>query len=101
MRKGLVERVEWDTCVPARLTLNNVVIEAAVRFRWIISVQCVFRRHFDIPPRGHVHDRKCVLMRMDAFRATGNDSEERKGPPKAVRTPENVERDRVAIQTGI
>ncbi|GFU58400.1 DUF4817 domain-containing protein [Trichonephila clavipes] len=64
----------------------------------VIEVQRTFRRHFDIPPRGRVPDQKCVLMSMDAFRATGNVSKERKGPPKTVRTPENVER--VSTQTG-
>ncbi|GFV22740.1 uncharacterized protein TNCV_1489971 [Trichonephila clavipes] len=55
------------------------------------SVQRAFRCNF-IPSRGHVPDQKCVLMRNDAFRATGNVSKERKGPPETVRTPENVER---------
>ncbi|GFX84548.1 hypothetical protein TNCV_560631 [Trichonephila clavipes] len=30
-----------------------------------------------------------------------NASKERKGPPKTVRTPENVEQDYVSIQTGM
>ncbi|GFS73898.1 transposable element Tcb2 transposase [Trichonephila clavipes] len=59
-----------------------------------------FRRHFDIPPRSRVPYRKCVLMWMDAFRATGNVPKEIKGPLKTVRTFENVERVRVSIQTG-
>ncbi|GFU75490.1 hypothetical protein TNCV_2862061 [Trichonephila clavipes] len=37
---------------------------------------------------------------MGAFRATGNVFKERKGLPKIVRTPENVERVRVSIRTG-
>ncbi|GFU71963.1 hypothetical protein TNCV_2999461 [Trichonephila clavipes] len=37
---------------------------------------------------------------MDAFRATGNVSKERKGHLKTVRTSENVEQVRVLIQTG-
>ncbi|GFY02907.1 hypothetical protein TNCV_3507871 [Trichonephila clavipes] len=39
--------------------------------RSVVAVQRAFRRHFDIPPRGHVPDRKCDLMEDDAFRAMG------------------------------
>ncbi|GFW40787.1 hypothetical protein TNCV_4368351 [Trichonephila clavipes] len=60
-----------------------------------------FRRHFDISQRDHVPDRKCVLMWNDASRASNNVSIERKGPPKTVRTPENVERLRVSIEPGM
>ncbi|GFV66368.1 elongation factor P [Trichonephila clavipes] len=56
--------------------------------RSVIAVQRAFRRHFDIPPRNHVPNRKCVLMWNDAFRATGNVYKERKGPPKTE--PENT-----------
>ncbi|GFU79142.1 DUF4817 domain-containing protein [Trichonephila clavipes] len=38
----------------------------------VIAVQREFICHFDIPPRGHVPDRKCVSMWNDAFRATEN-----------------------------
>ncbi|GFW88003.1 hypothetical protein TNCV_216751 [Trichonephila clavipes] len=44
---------------------------------------------------------KCVLMGNGAFRATGNVSKERKGPPKTVGAPEKVKRVPVSIQTGI
>ncbi|GFX91541.1 hypothetical protein TNCV_3681271 [Trichonephila clavipes] len=37
-----------------------------------------------------VPDRKCVLMWLEAFRATRNGPKDRKGPPKTVRTSENV-----------
>ncbi|GFT63963.1 adenylate cyclase type 2 [Trichonephila clavipes] len=67
----------------------------------LIVVQRIFRRHFDIPPRGNVPDRKCVLMWMVAFRAKRNVSRERKGPPKTVRTLGNVGRVRVSFQTGM
>ncbi|GFT25328.1 transporter [Trichonephila clavipes] len=53
--------------------------------------QRAFHRHFDIPLRDHVPDQKCVLIWIDTFRATENVSEERKGPSKIVKTPENVE----------
>ncbi|GFW81930.1 hypothetical protein TNCV_2886041 [Trichonephila clavipes] len=56
-------------------------------------------RHFDIPPRGGVPDRKCVSMWMDAFQPTGNVFKERKGPLKTVQTPENLEQVRVSIHT--
>ncbi|GFT41106.1 hypothetical protein TNCV_5034001 [Trichonephila clavipes] len=55
----------------------------------------------DITTRGRVSDRKCVLIRMDDFRATRNVSKEMKGSPKAARTSENVERIRVSIQIGM
>ncbi|GFW18194.1 hypothetical protein TNCV_4007341 [Trichonephila clavipes] len=38
---------------------------------------------------------------MEAFRATGNVSKEKKKPLKTVRTHENVERVRVSIHTGL
>ncbi|GFV38467.1 hypothetical protein TNCV_4393481 [Trichonephila clavipes] len=38
---------------------------------------------------------------MDTFREMGNDSNERKGPPKTVRTPEKVDRVPVPIQIDI
>ncbi|GFY34814.1 hypothetical protein TNCV_845091 [Trichonephila clavipes] len=60
--------------------------------------QSAFHRHFDISPRGRIPDRKCVLMGMDAFRATENITKERNGPPKSVRSPENEKRVRVSIQ---
>ncbi|GFV31976.1 uncharacterized protein LOC100901629 [Trichonephila clavipes] len=57
----------------------------------MIAVQCSFFHHFDIPPRSHaLSERKFVSMRMNAFRATGNISKERKVPQKTVRTPENI-----------
>ncbi|GFT64275.1 DUF4817 domain-containing protein [Trichonephila clavipes] len=66
--------------------------------RSVIAVQRAFCRHFDIPSRGHVRDWKCVLLWMDAFRATGNVSKERKKPLKTVRTPENGKRVHVTVQ---
>ncbi|GFW32087.1 DUF4817 domain-containing protein [Trichonephila clavipes] len=33
--------------------------------RSVIAVQRAFRRHFNIPPRGHVPDRKFVSMWME------------------------------------
>ncbi|GFU64383.1 hypothetical protein TNCV_3947501 [Trichonephila clavipes] len=43
--------------------------------RSMIAEQCVFHRHFDIPLRGRVPDRKCVSMWMNAFRPTGKSPE--------------------------
>ncbi|GFX60791.1 hypothetical protein TNCV_4977671 [Trichonephila clavipes] len=81
-------------------SLKHVAVEAAACFcrggvflygRSVIAVQRAFRCPFDIPPRDHVSDWKCVLMWMDAFQAAGNISKERKGHTKTVRTPGNVE----------
>ncbi|GFT25004.1 DUF4817 domain-containing protein [Trichonephila clavipes] len=69
--------------------------------RSVVAVQCAFHRRFGISPRGRVPGRKCVLMWIDAFRATGNVSKERKGPPKIIRTTENVELAHVTIQTSM
>ncbi|GFT15789.1 hypothetical protein TNCV_4943391 [Trichonephila clavipes] len=63
------------------------------------AMQHAFRRHFEIPPRGRVPSRKCLLIRMDTFRATGNVPKEREIPLKTIRTPENVEQVHVSIQT--
>ncbi|GFX82236.1 hypothetical protein TNCV_33441 [Trichonephila clavipes] len=68
--------------------------------RSMIAVQCAFRRHFDILLRVRVPDQKCILMQMNAFRATENVLKERKEPSKTIRTPENVKRVLVPIQTG-
>ncbi|GFW47339.1 hypothetical protein TNCV_335102 [Trichonephila clavipes] len=73
--------------------------------RSVIAVQRVYRRHFDIPPQGHNPDWKWVLRRlgtpkMTDLSTTGNVSKERKGPSKTARTPENMERARMPIQTG-
>lgn len=65
--------------------------------RSVIAVQRAFRRHFEIPPRGHVPDRKSILLWVDAFRETGNVSKRKRGPPRNVTTPENVERVRLAM----
>ncbi|GFU56577.1 integrase catalytic domain-containing protein [Trichonephila clavipes] len=53
----------------------------------------------DISSRGRVPDWKCILMWMDAFRATVNVYKERKEPPKTIMTPQNVERVHVSILT--
>ncbi|GFW92217.1 hypothetical protein TNCV_3541031 [Trichonephila clavipes] len=100
VRRATVEGVEWDICVSARLSIKHVVIEAAGRFcregvfleRSVGGYSTVVVSHFDIPRRGCVpSDRKCVLMWMDAFRATRNVSQERKKHGrKTVRTPGNV-----------
>ncbi|GFU85967.1 transposable element Tcb1 transposase [Trichonephila clavipes] len=70
MGSGSVERVEWDVCSPARLSLKNVVEAAGRSCRGayfsngysVIVGQRAFRRHFDTPPRGCVPDRKCVSL---------------------------------------
>ncbi|GFY36528.1 uncharacterized protein TNCV_27341 [Trichonephila clavipes] len=92
--------------VGQRCTFNLSRAEKSSRWQWgvfaveayfsngrsVVVAQRVFLHYFDIPPRSSVPPYgKCVLMWMDAFRATGNVSKERKGPPKTVRTPENVE----------
>ncbi|GFT77820.1 DUF4817 domain-containing protein [Trichonephila clavipes] len=78
-------------------------VEAHFSNGWsVFAVQRAFRHHFDIHPRNRVPpDRKCVLMWMDAFRATGNVFKERELPLKTVRTSENVQRVRVPIQYGV
>jgi transposase-like protein len=63
----------------------------------VIAVQRAFRRHFEIPPRGRVPDRKSILLWVDAFRETGNVSKRKKGPTRTVTTPENVERVRQSM----
>ncbi|GFW13258.1 hypothetical protein TNCV_4121561 [Trichonephila clavipes] len=51
--------------------------------------------------RGQFYDLVRFLCQVDAFRAAGNASKERKGPAKAVMTPGNEERVRVSFQIGI
>ncbi|GFT52934.1 hypothetical protein TNCV_1460351 [Trichonephila clavipes] len=102
--KGLMLGEEWDICVPARLSCKHAVVEAAACFccgglflltvgQWLL-VQRTCHRYFDIPPRGCIPDWKCVLMCLDAM---GDVSKERKGHPKTIGTPENVERVLVSI----
>ncbi|PRD24288.1 UNVERIFIED_CONTAM: hypothetical protein NCL1_44224 [Trichonephila clavipes] len=87
VRKDPVEGVEWDICVPSRFSVKHVVVPRFCR-------GCVFLK------RSVVLSVDKGLMWMDVFRATRNISKERKGPPKTVRTPENVERVHFPIQTG-
>ncbi|GFU54600.1 hypothetical protein TNCV_2160731 [Trichonephila clavipes] len=64
--KGSVEGKEWDICVTTLLSLKHVVVKAAQRAfavqtyfsngRSVVVVQRVFRRRFDIPPRGRISD---------------------------------------------
>ena len=63
----------------------------------VIAVQRAFRRHFKIPSRGRVPDRKSILLWVDAFKETGSVSKRRKGPTRTVTTPENVERVRQSM----
>ena len=63
----------------------------------VIVVQRAFRRHFNLPPRGRVPDRKSILLWVDAFRETGNVSKKRKGPSKTVTTPQKVEQVRQSM----
>ena len=63
----------------------------------VIVVQRAFRRHFHLPPRGRVPDRKSILLWVDAFRETGNVSKKRKGPSKTVTTPQKVEQVRQSM----
>ncbi|GFX88841.1 hypothetical protein TNCV_2575481 [Trichonephila clavipes] len=67
----------------------------------MITVQSAFHRHFYTLSLGHIPDWKCVLMWMNAFRATGNVSKERKGLPNTFSTPENMEQVHVSIKTGM
>ncbi|GFW57591.1 DUF4817 domain-containing protein [Trichonephila clavipes] len=79
--------------------LRTLVVEVYFsNGRSVNAVQRSFRHHFDIPPRDRVPDRKCVLMRVDAFRAKINVSKERNGARKTIGAPENVEPVRVSIQ---
>ncbi|GFU24010.1 hypothetical protein TNCV_3332231 [Trichonephila clavipes] len=66
--------------------------------RSVIAGQRVYRRYFDISPRGRVPGRKCGWM---PFEQRGMSPNEGKYPPKTVRTLENVEQVRVSIQTGM
>ncbi|GFX96598.1 hypothetical protein TNCV_243851 [Trichonephila clavipes] len=64
-----MERVEWDICVTT--PVSNILCSRQQRApdveayfsngRSGIALQRVFRRHFDIPPRGHVPDQKSLL----------------------------------------
>ncbi|GFW64330.1 DUF4817 domain-containing protein [Trichonephila clavipes] len=51
----------------------------------VVALQRAFRRNIDIPTRGHAPHQKCVLIRMDAFRATENVSKERNELPKTLK----------------
>ncbi|GFS66892.1 DUF4817 domain-containing protein [Trichonephila clavipes] len=55
--------------------------------RSMIAVQRTFCRHFEIPPRGRVPDRKCFLMWIYAFRTLGNVSKERKDFRRHLKKP--------------
>ena len=38
----------------------------------VVTVQCLFRRKFNVERRGVIPDRNTILQRVDAFRTTGS-----------------------------
>jgi len=62
-----------------------------------ITVQRHFRRQFNIPVRGNVPSRNTILDWYHKFQNTGFVLTTYKGSQKSVRTPENIERVRQAI----
>jgi hypothetical protein len=63
----------------------------------IITVQRNFRRQFNIPVGGNVPSRNSILDWYYKFQNTGSVLTTYKGSQKSVRTPENIERVRQAI----
>ncbi|CAI6368838.1 unnamed protein product [Macrosiphum euphorbiae] len=63
----------------------------------IITVQRNFRRQFNIPVGGNVPSRNSILDWYHKFQNTGSVLTTYKGSQKSVRTPENIERVRQAI----
>jgi len=64
----------------------------------IITVQRNVRRQFNIPVGGNVPSRNSILDWYHKFQNTGSVLRTYKGSQKSVRTPENIERVRQAIE---
>lgn len=64
----------------------------------VIAVQRLFRKQFNVERRGNIPDRNTIFRWVDASRTTGSVMKRKpRGLPASVRTPENVERVRLAV----
>jgi hypothetical protein len=61
----------------------------------VVAVQRLFRRQFNVKHHGNIPDRNTIFRWVEALRTTG--SVMKRKPPVSVRTPENVERVRLAV----
>lgn len=63
----------------------------------VIATQHVFRKQFNIASAGRVPDQKSIVQWVDTFIDTGSVQKSKPGPSRTTRTPENVERIRLAV----
>lgn len=64
----------------------------------IVVVRRLFRKQFNVERRGNIPDRNTIFRWVDASRTTGSVMKRKpRGLPASVRTPENVERVRLAV----
>lgn len=79
--------------------VNEHVFAVTTFIEWksIITVQRNFRRQFNILVGGNVPSRSSILDWYHKFQNTGSVLTTYKGSQKSVRTPENIERVRQAI----
>ena len=62
----------------------------------IVQTQRDFRRHFNIPHRGTIPNRNLIMVWVNNFNETGSVMKRRTGGNRTARTPENIDRVRVA-----
>lgn len=66
----------------------------------VVVTQRQFRRHFNVPCGGRIPSRNTIKLWVQNFRSTGSTLKQKpEGRPRSVRTPDNVERVRQAVQT--
>ena len=64
----------------------------------VITVQRLFRTHFNVLRNGSIPDRKSILCWVRSFRTTGSIMKQNSsGRPCTARTPENVDRVRASV----
>jgi hypothetical protein len=74
------------------------VFETYIETKSIIAVHCRFHTQFNVECHGNIPHRNTILKWVEAFRATGSVMKRKPpGLPTTVRTPENIERVRVAV----
>ncbi|GFV14759.1 transposable element Tcb2 transposase [Trichonephila clavipes] len=80
LRRALLD--EW--CNIPHDRIDNLILSMRGVVSPVLHRQRAFRRHVDIPTRGHACNRRFVLMRMDAFRAPGMYSNKEKDLRKPI-----------------
>jgi transposase len=99
-RRLLADSFDCAVSVDVLWTLQHrvLVFETYIGTKSIIAVQRRFHIQFTVECHGNIPDYNTILRWVETFRATGSVMKRKPpGLPAPVRTPENVERMRVAV----